>query len=169
MVSAMPVPDVIPIAHEPGYRTDTIGRFEGGQFFASVTYAYRDGYTQAWGPREDHKHVFAVLHTFDAAGNHLGSDIWRAGTSGEQRRLQDSSPGDDPATRAEARLAQLLEALPGREYADIAVRPFQVEFDQVSFGLMIEQHGEDETEDNWVELYPDRLGFSEPWNGIYDT
>ncbi|MFD6443814.1 hypothetical protein ACFWEJ_01840 [Promicromonospora sp. NPDC060204] len=165
----MPVPDVIPIAYKPDYRTDTIGRFEGGQFLACVTSAFREGRTQAWGPWEEHKHIFAVLHTFDAVGRHLGSDIWCSGTYSEQRRLQETSPGDDPVTRAYARLDQLLEALPGREYADIAIRPFLVEFDQARFGLVIEQHGEDETEDNWAELYPNQLGFSEPWDGNYDT
>ncbi len=42
-------------------------------------------------------------------------------------------------------------------------------FDEVFFGLVIEQHGEDETEDNWAELYPNGLGFHEPWDGLYDT
>ncbi|MEV0893805.1 hypothetical protein [Promicromonospora sp. NPDC050262] len=78
-------------------------------------------------------------------------------------------PAPRGATAGTGRIARLLEALPGLEYADIAIRPFQVEFDQVSFGLVIEQHGDDETEDNWAELYPDQLGFSEPWDGIYDT
>ncbi len=39
----MPLPDVIPIAHEPDYRTDSIGTYDGGQFFTSFTGAYRDG------------------------------------------------------------------------------------------------------------------------------
>jgi formate hydrogenlyase regulatory protein HycA len=30
----MAVPALIPIAHEAGYRTDTIGRYDDGQFFA---------------------------------------------------------------------------------------------------------------------------------------
>ena len=165
----MAVPAVIPIAHEPGYRTDTIGRFAGGQFFAGGTYAYRQGYTYRWGSPEDHKLLFAVLHTFDDDGHHLDSDIWCAGTWREQIRLQGSAPGNAPVTRMDARLTQLLDALPERRYTDIAIRPFEVVFDGVLFGLVVEQHDENETEDDWAELYPDRLGFHEPWNGSYDT
>lgn len=165
----MPVPEAIPIAREAGYRTDTIGRFAGGQFFASVTSAYRDGYSHTWGPPNDHKRIFAVLHTFDADGRHFDSDIWHAGTQSEQLQVQHSSPDEAPVTKAYARLDKLLAELPCREYADIAIRPFQVVFDGVLFGLVIEQHGEDETEDNWAELYPNGLGFHEPWDGLYDT
>jgi formate hydrogenlyase regulatory protein HycA len=42
-------------------------------------------------------------------------------------------------------------------------------FDGALFGLVVEQHDENEREDNWAELYPNRLGFHEPWNGLYDT
>jgi hypothetical protein len=165
----MTVPEVIPIAHEPGYRTDTIGRYADGQFFASATYAYREGYTHDWGPAEDHHRLYAVLHRFTFDGHHVDSDIWYAGTWGEQKELQWSTPNVAPTTRADARLAKLLDALPGREYTHIAIRPFQVEFDGVRFELIVEQHGEDEAQDNWAELYPDGLGFHDPWNGNYDT
>jgi hypothetical protein len=30
----MAIPHRVPIAHEPAYHTDTIGRYDGGQFFA---------------------------------------------------------------------------------------------------------------------------------------
>ena len=63
----------------------------------------------------------------------------------------------------------VLGALPGREYTDIAIRPFRLTVDGVLFGLLIEQHGDHEDEDDWVELYPDRLGFSAPWDGQYST
>ncbi|MFF8774196.1 hypothetical protein [Kitasatospora sp. NPDC015120] len=39
----MSVPEVIPIAREPGCRTGTVGRFRGGRFSASVTYAVPPG------------------------------------------------------------------------------------------------------------------------------
>ncbi|MGI5191096.1 hypothetical protein ACQEVI_23350 [Promicromonospora sp. CA-289599] len=165
----MAVPDVIPIAYEPGYRTDTIGRYDGGQFFASVTYAFRTGYTRRDGPWEDHKLLFVVLHTFEVDGNHRDSDIWCAGTQRQVMQVASGPHGHDPRAKADARLAKLLDELPGREYTNIAIRPFQVTFDDVLFGLVVERHSEDGAEDDWAELYPDTLGFHEPWNGEYDT
>ncbi|MER7599590.1 hypothetical protein ABT398_37340, partial [Streptomyces hydrogenans] len=32
-----------------------------------------------------------------------------------------------------------------------------------------ERHEDGEGDDDWAELYPDRLGFSAPWDGRYDT
>jgi formate hydrogenlyase regulatory protein HycA len=37
------------------------------------------------------------------------------------------------------------------------------------FGLVLERHGEGAGADDWAELYPDCLGFHEPWEGLYDT
>ncbi|MFE2106002.1 hypothetical protein ACFXAF_09050 [Kitasatospora sp. NPDC059463] len=148
----MSVPEVIPIAHEPGYRTDTIGRFRGGQFFASVTYAVPEADDGA------DRYCFAVLHRFDEAGRHLGSRI-------------EAVPGGFPvaAVAAADRLAQWLDALPGRAYGDIAIAPFAVHVDGCRFGLVVERHGEGATEDDWAEFYPDNLGFHAPWDGEYDT
>lgn len=166
---AMAVPAIIPIAHEPDYRTDTIGRYADGQFLASVTYAFPDGYTVGddW---EEHKRLYVVLHRFDHEGRHVDSDIWYAGTQAEQRQLP-AGEGSVMA-RAEARMAALIDGLPEREYGDIAIRPFRLTVDGVLFGLVIERHdngecGEDE--DDWAELHPDQLGFYAPWDGQYDT
>ncbi|MEU6865854.1 hypothetical protein ABZ924_21800 [Streptomyces sp. NPDC046876] len=72
--------------------------------------------------------------------------------------------------RADARLAAVLAGLPEREYCDIAIQPFQLTVDGVVFGLITECDAEDEDgERDRAELYPDRLGFSAPWNGEYDT
>ncbi|MFE9103737.1 hypothetical protein [Actinomadura geliboluensis] len=162
----MPVPEVIPIAYEPDYRTGTIGRYADGQFLASITYAFPDGYRHGEG-WEDVKRLYTVLHRFDFEGRHIDSDIWCAGTAREEQRQRGHA--DSPGVRAEARMAELLDALPQREYQDIGIRPFRVTADGVVFGLVIEQHGEDENEDDWAELYPDSLGFSAPWDGEYST
>ncbi|MFF2656344.1 hypothetical protein ACFVUH_03160 [Kitasatospora sp. NPDC058032] len=149
----MSVPEVIPIVHEPGYRTDTIGRFRGGQFFASVTYAVPEGAVNREGVG-----CFAVLHRFDDAGRHLDSRI-------------EAVPGEVPgvANAAAELLGEWLAALPEREFGDIAVAPFALHVDGCLFGLVVERHGEDATEDDWAELYPDNLGFHAPWDGEYDT
>ncbi|MEU6158562.1 hypothetical protein [Streptomyces sp. NPDC047130] len=42
----------------------------------------------------------------------------------------------------------------------------------VLFGLVTECHADEDGEDgedDRAELYPDRSGFSSPWNGEYDT
>ncbi|MFG2975536.1 hypothetical protein ACGFYY_21465 [Streptomyces sp. NPDC048331] len=108
----MAVPDIIPLAHEPDHRTSTIGRFSGGQFLASVTYAFPDGFTSGDG-WEEQKRLFAVLHTFDHHGHRQESDIWCAGTWAEPMKR----PHDEQSVvaRAEARLAAGLDGLAKRE------------------------------------------------------
>lgn len=162
MVSAMAVPEVIPIAYEPKHRTETIGRYADGQFLASITYAFPEGFRpdDGW---EEHKRLYVVLHTFDSEGYYRDSEIWCAGTWAEQ---QGASHGEFSAlSRARVHLAKLLRSLPRRSYTDIAIRPFQLTVDGVRFGLVT---GVDEGE-AWAELYPDGLGFSEPWDGTYDV
>ncbi|MGW1406659.1 hypothetical protein [Streptomyces sp. NPDC002403] len=167
----MAVPAIIPIAHEPDYRTDTIGRYTGGQFLASITYAFPDGFTPGDG-WEEHKRLYTVLHRFDHDGRHTGSEIERAGTWAEQQQRPHGQ--GSVMARAQSRMAALLDGLPGREYGDIAIRPFRLTVDGVLFGLVVERHdgGEDENdghEDEWAELHPDCLGFYAPWDGQYDT
>ncbi|MFF4383189.1 hypothetical protein [Kitasatospora sp. NPDC001547] len=143
----MNAPDVIPISHRPDYRTDTIGRWQGGQFFASAVCLGVGRY-------------YAVLHRFDDAGRHLGSRIRSAGDAAEAKRL----------------LVEELDGLPGREYRDIVIAPFAVHVDGEMFGLVREDYepddeGEEAEDDERIhfELYPDGLGFDAPWCGCYDT
>lgn len=49
---------------------------------------------------------------------------------------------------------------------DIAIRLFEVQHDGVRFALVDESEPE---RGDWVELYPERYGFHEPWDGLYDT
>jgi hypothetical protein len=158
----MAVPEVIPIAYEPNQRSGAVGRYADGQFLASVTYAFPQGFRpdDGW---EEQKRLYTVLHTFDAAGRYRDSEIWCAGTWAEQQR----APHGDGSVLSQARihLAKLLRALPRRSYTDIAIRPFQRTVDGVLFGLLIE---EDE-EGTWAELYPDRHCFGPPWDGSYDS
>ncbi|WTW98376.1 hypothetical protein OG216_35825 [Streptomycetaceae bacterium NBC_01309] len=163
----MSVPAIIPIAHAPEHCTRTIGRFAAGQFLASVTYGFPDGFalSKGW---EAQKRLYTVLHTFDDEGAHTGSDIWCAGTWAEQR--DPGRAGPSPLSLAQQRLDGLLSALPDLQYGDIAIRPFRVVQDDVVFGLVTECHSDDETgPDDWAELCPDQLGFSAPWDGTYDT
>ncbi|MEV4806950.1 hypothetical protein AB0K18_43735 [Nonomuraea sp. NPDC049421] len=151
----MGVPEIIPIAHLSDYHTDTVGHWDGGQFFGSVVAAFRQGYTRTddW---LKHKRWYAVLHTFDAAGHHLDSRIKGTGAEDDHRAAVDL---------ANERLDHWLEALPGFRYDDIAIRPFQRTFDGVLFGLVIKTFEGMEH----AEFYPDNIGFYEPWDGMYDT
>ncbi|MFE5675478.1 hypothetical protein ACFQ7B_04965 [Streptomyces erythrochromogenes] len=159
----MSVPEVIPIRHEPDYRTSTIGRWQGGQFFASVTAAFPEGWNgDDW---QSQQRWCAVLHRFDGAGRHLDSRIQFTGTTADgERKAIDA---------AQLLLAEWLDALPERQYQDITIAPFEVRFEGALFGLVVEEDvdEEDEEEDDgvWAEFYPDGLGFTAPWNGCYDT
>jgi hypothetical protein len=148
----MSLPEVVPIAHEPDYRTDTIGVYDRGQFLAMVTGAYR--------AEDEHRRElmrwYAVMHLFDHDGNHESSEIRLLGTGQANEVRLDPEP-----------LRTLLDTLPGRQYGDIAIKPFRVDFDGVLFGL-VDESG-DHGDGGWAELYPAGLGFHEPWNGEYDT
>ncbi|MEH1166848.1 hypothetical protein V6V47_15830 [Micromonospora sp. CPCC 205539] len=153
----MAIPDRVPISYEPDYRTRYIGRYDEGQFFGSVTATLEDGS----GAEDDwyrYKRWYAVLHRFDADGTHAGSDVWFAGTSEDEAASGDS---------AEAHLVEWLDALPGRVFADIAIRLFQIEVDGHIFGL-VDESEEYDGEDH-AEFLPDDLGFDPPWDGCYDT
>ncbi|WP_405870945.1 MULTISPECIES: hypothetical protein [unclassified Streptomyces] len=158
----MAVPEVIPIVYEPHGRTQAIGRYADGQFLGSVTYAFPEGFRpdDGW---EEHKRLFSVLHLFDAEGRYRDSEIWCAGTWAEQQRVR---PGEDSVlARARAHLAVRLRSLSRRTYTDIAVRPFRLTVDGVLFGLVPDE----DDQEPWAELYPDRLGFGPPWDGRYET
>jgi hypothetical protein len=151
------VPALIPIACEPGYRTDTIGRFAEGQFYAMVHGARLDDDDEL-DLRRERIRWYAYLHRFDHAGNHVDSEISLIGIGPYLR--------GELGRRAEERLQELLNELADRDYGDIAIRPFRVLHDGVTFGLINESESE---RGDWVELYPDRLGFTHPWDGTYST
>ena len=161
----MAIPDIIPIAHEPWARTATIGRYDHGQFFGSLTGAYPRSYNRRtmrdqW---PDYNRFYAVLHRFDHDGFHTGSDIWCEGTLTEMRARKDKTD------LAEAKLNGWLADLPGLAYGPIAVRPFELVVDDVVFGLVPHEYHEDGQDWSRVELEPDHLSFAAPWNGLYDT
>ena len=98
------------------------------------------------------------LHLFDTAGSHQRSEVVLAGIApfldGELRE------------QADARLTGLLGQLGGLRFGDIWIRPFRVQSDGVTFGLIDESTA---SRGGWAELYPDRLGFCRPWDGTYST
>jgi hypothetical protein len=147
----------IPIAREAGYRTDTIGRYRDGQFHATVHGAHRDD-DRAPDHERERVRWYAYLHLFDADGNHRKSEISLIGIA---PRLTGTL-----REQATARLASLLGQLKEAEFGDIAIRPFTLTYDGVTFGPIDESAP---SRGNWAEMYPDGLGFSDPWDGTYST
>lgn len=153
----MPVPQRVPIARDAGYHTDTIGRHRDGQFYAAVHGAHRDD-EHAPDMARERVRWYAYLHLFDADGNHRTSEISLIGVAPNLR--------GDLGEQAAARLSSLLGQLQDAEFDNIAIRPFTLTYDGVTFGL-IDESGPDRG--SWAELYPDRLGFNDPWDGTYST
>src|SRR5690348_16379892 len=134
----MAIPDRVPIQRERGYRTSHIGRYDGGQFFASVTATHEPG-GGADPYRPGNKRWYAVLHRFDPDGAHAGSEIWFAGTSEHERTS---------IKRADTRLKELIATLPSHKFGDIAIKLFHVELDGHVFGLVDQSdtYGDDHAE-----------------------
>jgi hypothetical protein len=153
----MAVPQRVPIAREAGYHTDTIGHYRDGQFYAAVHGAHRD---DDQGPDMGRERVrwYAYLHLFDADGNHRESEVSLIGVAPYLR--------GDLREQATARLTSLLGQLEEAEFGDIAICPFALTYDGVTFGLIDESSPD---RGSWAELYPDRLGFNDPWDGTYST
>jgi len=145
-ICTMPVPDVLPIRHEPDYRTDQIGRHAEGQFLGGIVGAYLGGWQP--GQTRDDFRWYAYLHQFDDNGIYLWSGIAFAGVNVE---------GTAAVDRAQAMLAEWLGQLDDVVYAGIGVRLFQTEYDGILFGL-VDESAEDRGDH--VELYPGPVGFS---------
>ncbi|MEV7027753.1 hypothetical protein [Kitasatospora sp. NPDC093558] len=129
----------VPVAHEPHARTRWIGTHAGGRFFGDVTGA------------RGLEGVMALLHRFDADGNHVASEF---------------RPAPDTEA-AERELASLLAGLDGVTYGPIRIRPFAVEAHGVRWGL-IDLTAEMDGREHY-ELMPQYLGFGAPFDGLYST
>jgi hypothetical protein len=158
MVPIMAVPDRIPIMHEPGDQTGSIGAYRHGLFLGARVLAQPEVPAESAAPRPDGPHWYAVLHLFEPNGRHVSSQVWDAGphAAGETT----------VADRAADRLAQLLHELPDAQHQDIAVQPFQLTRDGILFGLILES---DPEFGEWADLLPNGLRFHAPWDGEYDT
>jgi formate hydrogenlyase regulatory protein HycA len=153
----MAVPRILRILREEGYHTDQIGNYgAGNQFVGFVTATLPTPLPDDW---QVHKRWYAVLHTFDATGNHLNTEVSYAGTtaSGERQAVE----------RAEARLGEMIAALGKVRYGDVKVGLFQVQIDGHTFGLVDASEPDEGYES--IHLLPNDLAFFAPWDGTYDT
>lgn len=161
-------PDKIRIPHDDD-RFEYIGRLlDGRQIMAYVTGAFPDGFPIDRDPEiwRKAKRWLAVLHLFDAEGNHLGSEARLGGFDIEGR--------DVAGEKAWAELDKMLLGLGPEqiELGDIWVKLFSVSIEGVTHSLLYEQHLPDEDSPAYecVMLEPQDIMFHPPWDsGEYST
>jgi formate hydrogenlyase regulatory protein HycA len=155
-----------------GDRFENVGRLpDGTQFMAFVTGAFPSGtpYLAKVDDWRNKKRWLAVIHRFDADGNPIGSESRLGGFDSEGRQ----AAGDKAFAHLENMYAELT-AQGAPEFCDIRVKPFSLELDGVTHGLLYEQSeeeplpGKERTE--WVVLQPREIMFHPPWDsGEYST
>jgi hypothetical protein len=152
------------------HRFECVGRFpDGTQFMADVTAAFPTGMKYYLGDDwRTKKKWLAVIHLFDADGNHVRSDARLGAFDFEGRDVA----GDKAFALLQQTLADLLAGEP--KLCDVWVKPFSVEIDGVTYGLFYEQSEEDPEEGSerteWVMLEPQDVMFHPPWDsGEYST
>ncbi|MBV9124701.1 MAG: hypothetical protein JO112_15195 [Planctomycetes bacterium] len=166
----MAKPDKIRIPQDE-YHFENVGRLpDGTQFMAYVTGAFPTGMEYYLGEDwQTKKRWLAVIHRFDAEGNHIGTDTRLGAFDIEGRQVA----GD----KALAHLEDMYAALTANgepEFGDIWVKLFSVEIDGVTHGLCYEQSEEEpeegEERSQWVMLQPRDIMFHPPWDsGNYST
>jgi formate hydrogenlyase regulatory protein HycA len=139
-----------------------VGRYgSGNQFMGYITFASPKFYhTEETTPDgqiiwRQHTNCFAVLHRFDPAGLHLGSDVERV--EGTQ----------DSGERDQARLEEMIARLGVVEFCDIRVKPFRVEIGKVVHGLIYEPELREDgyRRGEYMMLEPNDIMFHPPWDG----
>ena len=155
----------IPFVNDEESRFYYVGHYDGNnQFMAFVTGAFPDE-NKFPGPNDNWQSIkrwVAVIHCFDADGNHLESDIRLGGYQIER---------DQAAEKAWEELGNILKKLSTQKPkpGDIYVKPFSVKVDGVTYGLIYEQDEEDE-ESEYGMLEPNDIMFHQPWDsGEYST
>jgi hypothetical protein len=158
----MAIPDKIKVSYLADYHTENVGRYgdEGDQFMAFVVATLPEIVGSDW---QNHKRWYAVLHTFDADGNHLSTDARFAGVTADG----EAQVGE----RAWGWIDEMLAALEPITRMDIEARLFSVTVDGYAFGLIDTSHisEEDGSITESVTLLPNDFMFFEPWDGEYDT
>jgi hypothetical protein len=134
---------------------------------AFVTGAFREGVKLNWNTDEGRKVKvwIAVLHLFDAGGNHLSAQVRLGGFDSEGWEVA----GDKACAELDKMLSGLGQKL---SLGDIWVRQFSVTIDGVEHSLQYhhEQPEEDSPVFESVMLWPRDIMFHPPWDsGEYST
>lgn len=153
----MPIPKIIKIKREAGFHTDQIGITEKSkQFMGFVVAAASD--SQDKSTNKENLSWFAVLHIFENNGVHINTEAVCTGNYID---------GTEAVEKAEKQLRQMIKGLGRVSYRDINVKLFQVQVKGITFGL-IDRSVKEENHER-IDLLPNGLSFSAPWNGLYDT
>jgi hypothetical protein len=155
----MAAPALLRIPLDEG-RFENVGRLlNGKQFMAYVTGGMPDGMKYPMNEEQaQHKKWLAVIHRFDADGNHLDSEA-RLGALDTEGR-------DVAGQKAWAQLSEMYDRLTtdGEPvFCDINVKLFSVKIDDITHGLFYEQD-EEEPESEWVMLEPCDIMFHPDWD-----
>jgi hypothetical protein len=147
------LPDKIRIRREAGYHTSSIGTTKSGDQFMGFIVGVEPGL------RKSSKGLswYAVVHRFDSDGKHLKTDSHFLGTKAWAHELEG----------ADARLSEMIARMGPVKYSDVIVRPFSVEIDGQTFGLI--DRSEPTKGYLRIDLVPNNLAFFPPWDGFYDT
>jgi hypothetical protein len=146
-------------------RFNCVGRLpDGTQFMAFVTGAFPTGLKYYLGDDWQHKKQWlAVIHRFDADGNHIRSESKLGAFDIEGWE----AAGNKAFDHLQRMYAELCDGQRPK-LCDIWVRPFSVEIDGVTHGLFYEQSEEEpepgEERGEWVMLEPQDIMFHPPWN-----
>ena len=154
----------VPFESDKDSRFYYVGRFDGDkQFMAYTTGAFPDDNKfPVSDDFESIKSLWAVIHRFDADGNHLDSDLRLGGYFAE---------GEVAHEKVWEEFGSILEELAALKPkpCDIFVKLFSVKANDVTHGLIYEQDEEDE-ESEYVMLEPNDIMFHQPWDsGEYST
>lgn len=160
----MAAPEKLRIPLDDG-RFENVGRLpDGTQFMAYVTGAFPTGmkYYSAhdWQYR---KKWLAVIHRFDAEGNHIRTETRLGALDIEGREVA----GDKAFAHLQDMYSELI-AGGEPEFCDIWVKLLSVEIDDVTYGLFYarsEEHSaEGEERGQWVMFEPRDIMFHPPWD-----
>jgi hypothetical protein len=175
LVVAKPDKLLIPYVADERSRFHHIGRYGPGNLFMALgTGAFPgDWSSDSYSPEycklhwAEHKRWYAVLHRFDADGNHLATEAQYGGTT---------ASGEREANKEARRfLEAMLASLGPYDACDICVRLFRVEIDGYVFGLVYHCEDADDPDESdavceYVMLEPNDIMFHPPWDsGEFST
>lgn len=151
----MIIPDKLPIMRIEDYHTHYLGHISNGQlFWGYQTFAFTKPFSDLeqsddW---EKYKKEYVVVHTFEKDGSYLTTNYWYSLTiDTNEKQLED-------------KLQEMVSELGDIDFQDIEIKIFQIQIDNVTFGLVADQESE------MINLQPSStISFQEPWDGEYYT